>query len=150
MYNLCYRFLGNQPEAEDVLQEAFLNAFRNINTFQGRSSFGSWLKKIVINKALSQLKKSDRNMLEYNNVPEVVIKSKNTSDEEQRFELRRVRKGIEKLPNGFRIVLSLYLLEGYDHGEIAKILDISESTSKTQYSRAKKRLRELLKTNEVL
>jgi RNA polymerase sigma-70 factor (ECF subfamily) len=144
MFNLCFRFVGDKAEAEDVLQDAFINAFKSIQSFQGRSSFGSWLKRIVINMALSHLKKSKQKLLEHENVFESENTDIWTDEVDCELTIQSVRECIEKLPTGFRIVLTLYLLEGYDHGEISGILGISESTSKTQYSRAKARLRTLL------
>lgn len=143
MYNLCYRFIGDEFEAEDVLQESFVNAFKNIDAFEGRSSFGSWLKKIVINRALSHIKKK-KQLPEFAEVPEHFAGEEYPDDSNVQLSVLQIREGIEHLAAGYRIVLSMYLLEGYDHAEIAEILEISESTSKTQYSRAKKRLREFL------
>ena len=105
MYNSCLRITNDEDDAKDVLQEAFISAFRNLNTYKGEASFGAWLERIVVNM---------------------------------------VREAIQKLPKGYRVVFSLYLLEGYDHQEIADILGITVSTSKSQYNRAKKKLREIL------
>jgi RNA polymerase sigma factor (sigma-70 family) len=144
MFNICYRITKNQETAEDVLQEAFVNAFHHIGSFQKKSSFGAWLKRIVVNKAISHLRKQQLNFIELNDRID-----HHEEDERDEFELNMkvdtVREAILKLPTGFRTVFSLYLLEGYDHKEIAEILGISESTSKTQYNRAKKKLKEILK-----
>ena len=145
MYNICYRITNDEWEAEDVLQEAFVNAFQHINSYRGTASFGAWLKKIVVNKAISHVRKKrleivplDNHREFENNTPEV--------DEEALFlNIEKIRQAVQMLPDGYRLVFSLYLLEGYDHGEIAEILNITESTSKSQYNRSKKKLKEILK-----
>lgn len=143
MFNVCMRILNHMGEAEDVLQEAFLDAFQKIHDFRQTSTFGAWLKQIVINRAINQLR---QRKLEWVDVEEADSVGEEISipQEETDWEIERVRLGIQQLPDGFRTVLSLYLLEGYDHEEIASILGISESTSRTQYMRAKRKLIELL------
>ena len=140
MYNLAYRILNNREDAEDMLQEAFIECFRNIESFRFESTFGAWLKKIVVNRCINQLKKKKIDVTLYDTLPSVA----NDEDEETSFDVKEIFKGIEMLPDGYRIILTLYLLEGYDHSEISQILGISESTSKSQYSRAKEKLRNIL------
>jgi RNA polymerase sigma-70 factor (ECF subfamily) len=143
MYNICYRITNDPDDAEDVLQEAFLSAFRNLGSFKGESSFGAWLKKIVVNSSINHIKK---NRIMYTRLDEFEAENDpGINDNEIFLEIDRVKEAVQQLPDGFRTVLSLYLFEGYDHREIASILDISESTSKSQYNRAKKRLKEILK-----
>ncbi len=144
MYNICFRITGSQEAAEDVLQEAFVNAFKSIKSFQAKSSFGAWLKKIVVNKAINHLRKKQLETIEIDDRIDVKMED-GEDDVDLVLKVESIRNAIQKLPNGFRVVFSLYLLEGYDHKEISEILDISESTSKSQYNRAKKKLRELLK-----
>jgi RNA polymerase sigma factor (sigma-70 family) len=144
MFNVAMRITNDYAEAEDVLQESFLNAFQNIHTFRGDATFGSWLKTIVVNKAIGLVKKRKLSLTamddrDYAETVEAV------DEEDMQYQVASVRKGIQKLPDGYRVVLSLYLLEGYDHGEIAEILQITEATSKSQYSRARKKLLELIK-----
>ncbi|MGK7396313.1 MAG: RNA polymerase sigma factor [Candidatus Cyclobacteriaceae bacterium M3_2C_046] len=146
MYNICYRIVNDFDEAEDVLQDAFIQAFNNLPSFKSTGSFGSWLKRIVVNTALNHLKKKSRFMLvdEFDeNIP--ADQDNSLSDQQAVLNVEKIKKAIQKLPDGFRIVFSLYLLEGYDHGEIGQILNISVSTSKSQYLRAKKKLKEILK-----
>jgi RNA polymerase sigma-70 factor (ECF subfamily) len=144
MFNICFRIIGSQDMAEDVLQEAFVSAFQNLKSYQGKASFGAWLKRIVVNRAISHLRK---NQLEVVMMDESIDVEDDSSVDENELVLKveSIRSAIQKLPNGFRVVFSLYLLEGYDHKEIAEILQISESTSKSQYNRAKKKLKEILK-----
>lgn len=146
MYNTCLRIVNNSQEAEDIMQESFLKAFRNLDQFKGEVSFGAWLKKIVVNKSLDQIRK--RKMLfdkieDLDNEPAAGIHE--DQSEIPVFSVAEIREEIENLPEGFRIVLSLYLLEGYDHEEISQILKITASTSRSQYARARKKLIENLK-----
>ena len=143
MYNLAYRILNNREDAEDILQESFVECFRNISSFRFESTFGAWLKKIVVNKCINQIKKKKTDLTLCETLPPVIYEE----DEEVTYDTGKIFKGIEKLPDGFRIILTLYLLEGYDHSEISQILGITESTSKSQYSRAKEKLRNLLSSN---
>jgi RNA polymerase sigma factor (sigma-70 family) len=140
MYNLAYRMLNNREDAEDMLQEAFFECFRSLETFRFESTFGAWLKKIVLNKCINQLKKKKIDVTLYDTLPPIVCEE----DEETSYDTRSIFKGIEMLPDGYRIILTLYLLEGYDHTEISQILGISESTSKSQYSRAKEKLKNII------
>jgi RNA polymerase sigma factor (sigma-70 family) len=143
MYNVGYRITGSDEEAQDVLQEAFTSAFRNLDYYRGDAAFGAWLKRIVINKALTALQKR-----KYDRIPEDdrwdVAEEAAPEEYADPLTVERVKNGIQQLPDGYRAVLSLYLLEGYDHQEIAEIMNISESTSKSQLNRAKNKLRELL------
>lgn len=148
MFNICFRMTGRQEEAEDVLQEAFTCAFGKLGSFRFESSFGAWLKRIVINTCINHLKKKK---------PELVLTEdqiESPPDDEPvnygdiEFRVDQVRKAVESLPDGYRVIFTLYLLEGYDHKEIADIMGISESTSKSQFLRAKNRIREILMSHE--
>jgi RNA polymerase sigma factor (sigma-70 family) len=143
MYNLAFRMMNNREDAEDRLQEAFLECFRNIGSYRFESTFGAWLKKILINRCINELRKKKVELVLCENLPE------NLTEEEpaEQYDTRKISRSIEQLPDGYRIILTLYLLEGYDHTEISKILGISESTSKSQYSRAKDKLRAILSKN---
>ncbi len=140
MYNLAYRILNNREEAEDILQETFIECFRNIVSFRFESTFGAWLKKILINKCINYIKKKKIDLTFCDNLPVCIYEE----EDETVYDTGKIFKGIEMLPDGYRIILTLYLLEGYDHSEISQILGISESTSKSQYSRAKEKLRNIL------
>ena len=142
MYNTSLRIVNDTMEAEDIMQESFLSAFEKIDTYSGTVSFGAWLKKIVINRSLDSL--SRRKAIFEDIETHIGIKD-NSSDEMAHKEdidvrVEEVKQAIEKLPDGYRIILSLYLLEGYDHDEIAEILSITSSTSRSQLSRAKQKL----------
>ena len=144
MYNVCYRMLGTTAEAEDALQEAFIDVFDKLVTFREESSLGAWIKRIVINHCLNALKKRKIRFDELTDTVKAFAAADNDQDDDLALEVTHVKRGIMKLPEGYRQVLTLYLIEGYDHGEIAAILGIRETGSKSQYSRAKAKLRELL------
>ncbi len=146
MFNTALRITGRDDEAEDVLQEAFISAFRNLDHYRGEATFGSWLKRIVINKAINALKKRKHEVMPDDEEFDVADESEQS--EQHDLTVERVRAAIMNLPDGYRSVLSLYLLEGYDHQEIAGILQITESTSKSQLNRAKFKLKNLL-TNKA-
>jgi RNA polymerase sigma factor (sigma-70 family) len=144
MYNVGYRIVNSEDEAQDVLQEAFISAFRNLSRYRGDATFGAWLKKIVVNKAINQVKKRKMERLPEDERWDVKEEEVGEEFEDFPFTVEKVKNAIRRLPDGYRTVLSLYLLEGYDHGEIAGILGITESTSKSQFNRSKKKLKELL------
>ncbi|WP_372751838.1 RNA polymerase sigma factor [Labilibaculum sp.] len=149
MYNSSLRIVKNPAEAEDIMQEAFLSAFKNIKKYKGEVSFGAWLKKIVVNRSLDHLKKKKLDLFPLDN--EIYKLSEETNDENFEFseaQIKLVTKAIDLLPRGYGIILNLYLLEGYDHEEIGQILHISSSTSRSQYLRAKKKLIQIVSDNE--
>lgn len=146
MYSVSLRLVNDEAEAEDVMQEAFLKAFKKIDTYKGEVSFGAWLKKIVVNRSLDCLKKRRVKFVE---ADKYVSHIPDDGGKLGEVDVGQIKEAIQKLPDGYRTVLSLYLLEGYDHDEIAQILGISNSASRTQFSRAKNKLRELLKGKEI-
>ena len=143
MLNTCYRMMNNQAEAEDMLQEAFTEAFMKLHTFRYESTFGAWLKRIVVNKCINEIK---RRKADLNFVEDIAVFSERKEDDEINVGLsvKDIKKATESLPDGSRMIFSLYLLEGYDHREIAQILNVSESNSKSQYMRAKRKVKEIL------
>ena len=143
MYNICCRMMNSQTEAEDLLQEAFAEAFLKLESFRFESSFGAWLKRIVVNKCINHIKKRKADLVFTDNVPENKYHTEPEITEDH-MDVKRIHKAMQELPDGYRVIFSLYLLEGYDHGEIAQILGISESTSKSQFSRAKQKIKEIL------
>jgi RNA polymerase sigma factor (sigma-70 family) len=146
MYNICYRMMNNAEEAQDMLQEGFADAFRRLQSFRFESTFGAWLKKIVINKCINALEKrritwADEEIDGF--VPDIA-EEENIDEEQLKLSVERVKMAMNKLPEGARVIFSLYLIEGYDHTEISEILHISESTSKTQFMRARLMVKEML------
>jgi len=143
MFNTAYRIMGNREDAEDMLQEAFTDCFRKIGSYRTESTFGAWLKTIVINRCISRLRKREAELVFIDDYSRHEMQQ----DEPQEMvwpDPSVIARAVERLPDGYRVVFSLYLLEGYDHTEISQILGISESTSKTQYSRAKEKLKKIL------
>ncbi len=142
MFNICLRMLNNRQDAEDVLHDAFYAAFMNYGKLNDKEKFGSWLKKIVINHCVSFVRKKVYfvDIEEYNEV---------SCDEDigwlQELSMKDINNEIRKLPDGCRIVFNMFLLDNYSHKAIAEMLDISESTSKSQYRRAKQILKNKLK-----
>jgi RNA polymerase sigma-70 factor (ECF subfamily) len=145
MLNVAFRIVGSIDEAEDVLQEAFLDAFNRVKDFRQETTFGLWLKQIVVHRSINLLRKRRLELVELedgqlDNIPDEEVES----DEEVQYKVVQVKDAMKELPEGYRLVISLYLLEGYDHEEIGQILNISENTSRTQFLRAKRKLNEIL------
>ena len=156
MFNTAIRILQNSYDAEDVMQEAFLNAFTKLDSYKGEVPFGAWLKRIVINRCLTQIKK--KNKLQEVNL-EVVDRKLESDDEQDQQEpqvdyvnlkVKEVSKAMAQLKESYRTILNLSLIEGYDNEEIAGILEISNENCRTTISRAKSRLRKLLMESSVL
>ena len=134
MYNTSLRIVNDSYEAEDVMQEAFLTAFTRISEFRGEVSFGAWLKKIVVHKSINALRKQKHfSFVQLDgDIPE-----EETVTGHQDYRIQEVMGAMQALKSNYRVVLSLYLIEGYDHEEIAQILAVSEGNSRTMVSRAK-------------
>ncbi len=147
MYNTSFRIVGNTTDAEDVMQESFLSAFNKLDSYEGKVSFGAWLKKIVVNRSLDYLKKRRVIFEEINE--RIIEEEPNPRMEIREIDMNKLKAAVMKLPEGYRVVLSLYLLEGYDHDEIAEILNITNVSSRTQLLRAKRKLRDLLVKDEL-
>ena len=146
MFNVCWRMMNNREEAEDMLQEAFSQAFLKLDSFRYESGFGAWLKRITVNTCINAKNKRKVELTFMEEMHRFDHPEQTESNEEEiQLTVAGVTKAMEKLPEGGRIIFSLYLLEGYDHGEISQILNISESTSKSQFMRAKRRIVEILK-----
>jgi RNA polymerase sigma-70 factor (ECF subfamily) len=128
--------LSNSHDAEDVLQESFVNAFSKLKDFKGESTFGAWLKRIVINKCISQLRKNKLKLVETGNVDFEKTELNFVADYSA-INPEYIHHAIKELPEGSRVIFNLFALEGYKHKEISELLGISESTSKTQYFRAR-------------
>lgn len=145
MYNTALRILADTTEAEDVMQEGFLNAFQKIETYRGEVSFGAWLKKIIVNRSLDIIKARKAVIsIETTNIDLPDESDSGYIEKADDVNIDMIKAAIYSLPEGYRIVLSLYLLEGYDHDEISEILNITNATSRTQFHRAKKKLAEHL------
>lgn len=141
MYNIAYRMMANQHEAEDMLQSSFVDVFYNLESYNYSATPGAWIKRIVVNNCISALRKKKVSLVYMEETPE---QSEEANSEESNYDMAAIKKAMSLLPDGYRTILTLYLIEGYDHVEISSIMGISEATSKSQYSRAKKKLRSMI------
>lgn len=148
MLNVSYRMMNNREEAEDMLQESFTDAFQNLHTFRYESSFGSWLKRIVINKCINEINRRKADLKFFEDMTYFDQEEEVKEDYDDKLTVQNVKEAMKDLPEGAKMIFSLYLLEGYDHQEISQILDISVSNSKSQYMRAKRKVRESLNATQ--
>jgi len=143
MYNTAFRIVNDSFEAEDVMQESFLSAFTKLNSFSEKVTFGAWLKKIVINKSITSLKKTHK----FEKVPLEKVALKEIEEDSSDYRESNASEILNKmsaLKNNYKVALTLNLIEGYDCEEIAQIMDISYENTRTTISRAKNKLRKLL------
>jgi RNA polymerase sigma-70 factor (ECF subfamily) len=144
MYNRVVRMVADRHLAEDIIQDVFLKVFRYLPTYKGDSTIGAWIKSIAVNTTIEYLRRNQK--IQYmEEIPEPQIWPDNPENRGPQLEMAVIHEAVKQLPSGSRVVLTLYLLEGYQHQEIAEILNISVSTSKTQYRRGKQLLQQLLK-----
>ncbi len=143
MYNICRRMMGNSEEAKDVLQDAFIHAFTKLKTLKEERMFSGWLKRIIVNHCLNALKKK-KDFAVSEDMVEHIPNENEENNELYKYQVKKVMSALDKISVGTRTVLNLYVFEGYDHKEIAQILSISESASKSQYSKAKSKIREII------
>ena len=142
IFNIGLRMLVSTEDAEDIVQDSFVSAFKNLSSFNYESTFGAWLKRIVINKSINYLK-AKRIPVVPMDAYEFHLKDE-TPEETRAVDIKKVKLGISKLPTGYKQIINLYLIEGYDHIEIGEVLGITTSTSKSQYHRAKKKLIDII------
>ena len=143
MYNTSLRILKNKAEAEDIMQDSFLDAFRKIKDYTGEGNFGGWLRRIVINNSLDALKRRKPEIsFEETNIE--IADEEDDSKEYVDYKIAEIKQAITLLPDEYRVIFSLFLLEGYDHEEISQILGISNNASRTRYSRARQKLLKIL------
>jgi RNA polymerase sigma factor (sigma-70 family) len=147
MFNICIRMAGNRSDAEDIMQEAFMNAFKNLHQLKEALQFGGWLKRLTINECIKQCKKMSSWIDLNENVNEQPIHEE--KDWWQNVSLQEIHNEIKLLPNGCRQIFTLYAIEDFNHKQIAENLGISESTSKSQYHRARTILKEKI-TKQIL
>ena len=149
MYNTSLRIVNNTMEAEDIMQDSFLQAFQRIHSYTGQGSFGSWLKRIVINKSLDTLRKKkeivsiDEKDVEF---PDTIEENR---EEEIQLQVTEVKEAINELPEEYRLIITLYLLEQYSHEEISEMLHISNNLSRTRLVRAKQKVMKILKEKKL-
>lgn len=152
MYNLCFRFLNHHDDAHDVLQESFIKVFQNINQLNNKDVLSAWIKRICTNTAIQALKNKKKlkfdelddhpSMINLQNEEEIIY------EEEFEQNIHSIHQAIQMLPDRYRVVFTMHVLEDYSHEEISKMLGIVSGTSRSQYLRAKQRLIELIKKNK--
>jgi RNA polymerase sigma factor (sigma-70 family) len=152
MYNTSLRIVNNVGDAEDVIQDAFVDAFKHLNDFRYNSTFGAWLKRIVINKSITLLRKKKMQLVdvELANISESRADEESIDEDAFEYKVEEVRKAIQQLPDGYRTVVNLYLMEEIPQEEIGNMLGISHNTVRTQYHRAKQKLLTILKEGGVV
>lgn len=148
MLSVCYRFSQNRDDAEDMLQEGFIKVFTQIHTFQNKGAFEGWIRKIIVHTCINTLKKNKKfnESADIEYAAGVEIKESAVGI----MQAKQIVECIRLLPIGYRTVLNLYAIEGFCHKEIAELLDIEESTSRSQYTRAKKMLEDILIKKDIL
>jgi len=149
MLAVCYRFAHNREDAEDMLQESFIKVFSQIHTFQNKGAFEGWIRRIIVHTCINHLKKNKR----FNESVDIINASAIQVREESIpsiVQAKQIVECIRLLPIGYRTALNLYAIEGYSHKEIAEMLDIEESTSRSQYTRAKQMLEEILLKKKII
>lgn len=139
--------LGNEDDAKDALQDSFIHAFSKLPRLNDFSLFGGWLKRIVLNNCIDTLRKR-REFDDIQTTPEAVEEDETPADEWKEFTIDKIMKAMDGVSDGCKTVLNLYVFEGYDHTEIAQILSISEVTSRSQYAKAKKKIKHILTTEK--
>ena len=149
MLSVCYRFAHNREDAEDMLQEGFIKVFGQIHTFQNKGAFEGWIRRIIVHTCINNLKKNKK----FNESVDIIHATTIQVREESVpsiVQAKQVVECIRILPIGYRTVLNLYAIEGYSHKEIAEVLDIEESTSRSQYTRAKQMLEDILVRKNII
>src|ERR1700712_4191737 len=149
MLGVCYRFARNREDAEDMLQEGFIKVFSQIHQFRNQGALEGWIRRIVVHTCINVLKKNKKfadsvDIIHANSI------HLNESNIHSILQAKQVVESIRLLPMGYRTVLNLYAIEGFSHKEIAAILDIEESTSRSQYTRAKSMLEDVLLKKKIL
>lgn len=145
--SICLRYAGNMSEAEDILQESFIRVFTKMKQFNRQGPLGAWIRRVTVNSAAEFYRKQKNIRLE-SDISDHSYLIGNEMDAIQNLGMEELMEKIQSLPTGFRVVFNMYAIEGYSHKEIADILEVSEGTSKSQYSRAKAALREMISSEQ--
>jgi RNA polymerase sigma-70 factor (ECF subfamily) len=149
MLSVCYRFAHNREDAEDMLQEGFIKVFSQVHTFQNKGAFEGWIRRIMVHTCINHLKKNKK----FNESVDIIYANGVQIREESVpsiVQAKQIVECIRLLPLGYRTVLNLYAIEGYTHKEISAMLDVEESTSRSQYTRAKQMLEDILIRKNIL
>jgi len=147
LYGICCRYIKNRDDAEDVLQDSFIKIFLNLNKFKAEGNFEGWMKRITVNTALTYLKEKQK--IKFESADKLFIVDEVETDIEEDIKAEYILECLNELPTGYRTIFNLYLVEGFSHKEIADQLGIKESTSRSQYSKARQYLIELINKKEL-
>ncbi len=142
MLSICRQYVKNNDQAEEVMLNGFLKVFTHLKSFSFQGSFEGWIRRIMVNEAISHLRKEKK--IAFDNHTQIENSSEHVSQIETNFEVEEIQKLIDHLPPGYKMVFIMYVVEGYKHSEIAELLKISESTSKSQLYKARKMLQEMI------
>ena len=146
MFSVCLRYTKNEEQAEDVLQDGFVKVYGKLKDFKSEGSLEGWIRRIMVNTALDQIRKNNKQLGD-TNIDDVGYKIENNDFIVEKMMAEDLMKMVQAMPDGYKVVFNMFAIEGYSHGEIADTLGISENTSKSQYSRARAYLRERLEKN---
>ncbi len=149
MLSVCYRFAHNREDAEDMLQEGFIKVFSQIHTFQNKGAFEGWIRRIMVHTCINHLKKNKKFNESVNIIHATSVQVREESVPSI-VQAKQIVECIRLLPLGYRTVLNLYAIEGYSHKEISEMLDVEESTSRSQYTRAKQMLEDILIKKNII
>lgn len=144
MMGVCLRYAKDRAEAEDILQEGFFKVFCDLKQFSGKGAIGAWIRRVMVNTALMHIRKQKNKLFPVIELDQIAYSHASKEDLFSSFRAKALVQMIQQLPDGYRVVFNMYVIEGYSHKEIAQQLGISESTSKSQLSRAKMTLRQML------
>jgi RNA polymerase sigma-70 factor (ECF subfamily) len=149
MLAVCYRYAHNREDAEDMLQEGFIKVFTQLHSFERRGSFEGWIRRIMVHTCINILKRNKKfnESVDLIHATSIQVREENIS---ALVQVKQIVECIRSLPIGYRTVLNLFAIEGYSHREIAQLLDIEESTSRSQFTRAKAMLEDLLIKKRIL
>ncbi|HLO37085.1 MAG TPA: sigma-70 family RNA polymerase sigma factor [Lacibacter sp.] len=149
MLAVCYRFARNREDAEDMLQEGFIRVFTQIHQFQSKGSFEGWIRRIIVHTCINHLKKHKKfnDSVDITQAHTLQVREDSVPSI---IQAKQVIECIRMLPIGYRTVLNLFAIDGYNHREIATMLDIEESTSRSQYTRAKAMLEQILVQKKII
>lgn len=136
MLGVCYRYAGNRELAEDMFHDGFMTVFAKIGSFRSEGSFDGWIRRVFVNTSLEHIRKNKK-MREHQEITDRTVILEDSPSALEDMSAESIMSVVERLPDGFRVIFNMYAIDGYSHAEIAKELNINESTSRSQYSRAR-------------
>jgi len=149
MYNVAYRFMNDTDVAQDMMQDGFIKAFSKLDSYSGEVIFGGWLKRIIVNTCLDEIRKK-KDIISFDDarfLEPIIDVEESIYESEELFE--KVKESIDSLPEKYKVVVNLFLIEGYDYEEISSILDVKSTTARSLVSRAKIKLKQMLIGDDI-